>query len=66
MSGSTGEARGVVIELSRHRRARNPGRSDLWLAALVLAALAAVLLAVARPFYARARGVDELPAAGGE
>jgi hypothetical protein len=63
MSGSTEDATGVVIVLSRRRRARGPGRRDLWLAALVLGALVALLLVLARPFDARARGEGEpLPA----
>lgn len=63
MDGSVGDARGVVIVLSRRRRARGRGRRELWLAALVLGALVALLLALARPFDARARGFEEpLPA----
>jgi hypothetical protein len=53
MSGSTGGGGAVVIYLARHR-SRRSGRRDLWLVALAAGALVALLLALARPFDARA------------
>lgn len=52
-----------VIVLAQHRRSRRRERSDLrnelWLVALVAAAIVAILFALARPFEAHARPMDD-------
>jgi hypothetical protein len=52
-----------VIVLAQRRRSRrrerNGLRSELWLVALVAAAIVAILFALARPFEAHARPLDD-------
>lgn len=61
MPGPNAEGGAVVIYLARHRRRRST-RRDVWLVALAAGALVAFLLALARPFDARAgTGSEPLP-----
>ncbi len=53
------ERSGVVIDLGRYRRAREAPRRDVWIAVLVVGAIVALLVGVARPFEAGARTPDE-------
>jgi hypothetical protein len=59
MSEITRSGEAVVIRLADHRRARGGGRNDLWIAALAIGALLAILLGLSRPFARHARAADD-------